>query len=71
MSEPGPDASEVELRLALLRFRYGDRLDPAQLDDLRRTVQGIVEQVRALRAVPLANADEPSARFVPVRGDDA
>jgi hypothetical protein len=33
-------------------------------------VQGIVEQIRALRAVPLTNADEPLPRFIPLRGDE-
>jgi hypothetical protein len=70
MSEPGPDASEIELRLSLLRLRYGDRLSAEQVDDLRRTMQGIVTQIRALRAVPLANADEPLPRFVPLRSDE-
>jgi hypothetical protein len=70
MSEPGHGEREVELRLSLLRLRYGDRLDDAQLEDLRRTVQSIVDQVQALRAVPLANADGPLTRFVPVRGDE-
>jgi hypothetical protein len=70
MSEPGPAESEIELRLSLLRLRYGDRLSVEQVDDLRRTMQGIVAQVRALRAVPLANADEPLPRFVPLRGDE-
>jgi hypothetical protein len=70
MSEPGPAEREVELRLSLLRLRYGDRLSAEQVDDLRRTVEGIVAQVRALRAVPLVNADEPLPRFVPLRGDE-
>jgi hypothetical protein len=70
MNESGPAESEVELRLSLLRLRYGDRLSAEQVDDLRRTVEGIVAQVRALRAVPLANADEPLPRFVPLRSDE-
>jgi hypothetical protein len=70
MSEPEHGEREVELRLSLLRLRYGDRLSAEQLDDLRRTVQGIVAQVRALRAVPLANADEPLPRFTAFRADE-
>jgi hypothetical protein len=70
MSEPEPAESEIELRLSLLRLRYGDRLSAEQIADLRRTVQGIVAQVRALRAVPLANADEPLPRLIPFRGDE-
>jgi hypothetical protein len=70
MSEPAGDPAEVELRHALLRLRYGERLTAEQLDDLRRVVQSIVEQVAALRAVPLTNADEPGPRFVPFRADE-
>jgi hypothetical protein len=70
MSEPPRDQGEVELRLALVRHRYGDRLSDEQLDALRRAVETIVEQVGALRAVPLTNADEPLQRFVPFRADE-
>ena len=70
MDEPGRDASEVDLRLALIRLRFGARLDPAQLADLRRAVEAIVEQVASLRAVPLTNADEPLPRFQPLRADE-
>jgi hypothetical protein len=70
MSEPAVDPREIDLRHALLRLRYGERLTAEQLDDLRRAVRSIVEQVAALRAVPLTNADEPLQRFVPFRADE-
>jgi hypothetical protein len=70
MSDPGLAEKEIDLRLSLLRMRYGDRLSPDQVDDLRRTIEVIVAQVRSLRAVPLVNADEPLPRFVPLRGDE-
>jgi hypothetical protein len=70
MSDAARDPDEVDLRFALVRLRYGDRLSAEQLDDLRRAVETIVEQVAALRAVPLTNADEPLQRFVPFRADE-
>lgn len=70
MSEPAPHTREVDLRLELVRQRHGERLGPEQLDDLRRAVAAIVEQVAALRAVPLSNADEPLPGFRPWRADE-
>ena len=69
MTEPARDVGEVDLRLALVRQRYGDRLGPEQLDDLRRAVEAIVEQIAALRTVRLTNADEPLPCFQPFRAD--
>ena len=58
---------EVERLFALVCDRYGDRLTPAQLDDVKKSVEGIVRAARALRAVRLQNADEPFPPFVPHR----
>ena len=52
MSEPARDPGEADLRLALVRLRYGDRLTAEQLDALRRAVEAIVTQVAALATVP-------------------
>ena len=52
-----------------VRTRYGDRLTPAQLDELRKIVAGQLEAARALRAVALANADEPMQPFAPYRNE--
>ena len=65
-ADPRPDA-EVERLLALVRERYGDRLTPAQLDEVRKGVEGVVLAARALRAVRLENWDEPFPPFVPYR----
>jgi hypothetical protein len=53
-----------------VRLRYGDRLAPAQLEELRKIVAAQVEAARALRAVALTNADEPMQSFAPYRGDE-
>jgi hypothetical protein len=67
MSEPARGASEVELRFALVRQRYGDRLTPEQLEEVRQLVEAIAGMATAMRTVRLTNADEPGQRFVPFR----
>ena len=69
-AEPGSDVyAEVDRLFALVRERYGDRLTPAQLDEVCKGVEGIVQAARALRAVRLGNADEPFQPFIPYRAD--
>ncbi len=51
--------SEAELLFSLVRDRYGDRLAPEELEAVRTGVVAMVEAARALRAVPLDNADGP------------
>jgi len=66
---PGSDvADEVEPLFALVRERYGDRLTAAQLDEVRKGVEGVVLAARALRAVRLETSDEPFPPFIPHRG---
>ena len=68
---PGnPDVlAEVDALFALVRRRYGARLTEAELEGVRKGVQGIVEEARALRAMRLGNADEPFQPFTPFRDD--
>jgi len=56
---PATPPAEADLLFALVRERYGSRLTPEQLTAIRQLVMGIVDDARALRAVPLANADAP------------
>lgn len=60
---------ETDTLFEIVRQRYGERLTGDQLDQLRKIVHGQVEAARALRAVPLTNADEPSQRFEAYRSD--
>ena len=53
------DASEADLLFALVRARYEGPLTPAELEAVREGIAAIVEGARALRAVPLTNADGP------------
>jgi hypothetical protein len=61
--------AEVEAMLALVRERYGDRLAPDELEAVRTAVEGLVQAAHALRAVRLANADEPAQPFAAYRAD--
>jgi hypothetical protein len=70
MSEPTSELDETDLRLALVRRRYGNRLSPEQLAALRGIVRAIVDHAAALRSVRLTNADEPLQRFTPFRADE-
>ena len=75
MSEPeairAPEGihREVETMLALVRERYGSRLAPEELEGVRTAIEGIVQAAHALRAVRLANADEPGQPFTAYRAD--
>jgi hypothetical protein len=64
MSEPEAVRAEVD---AL--FCYGGRLSPEELEAVRKDVEAIVHSARALRAVRLANTDEPGQPFAPYRAD--
>jgi len=69
-AERGPDVTaEVEQLFALVQARYRDRLTPAQLDEVRKGVEAVVQAARALRAVRLPSGDEPMQPFVPFRAD--
>jgi hypothetical protein len=69
MEESGAGSNEVDQLFALVTERYGARLTGAQLEDVRKGIEAVVTGARALRAVRLANADEPMQPFVPFRAD--
>jgi hypothetical protein len=70
MAGPEPTTDEeVETLFALVRQRYGSRLTAAQLDGVRKGIEAIVAQARALRQVRLENADAPFPPFVPFRAE--
>jgi hypothetical protein len=60
---------EAEILFALIRHRYGDRLDAAQLEEVRKTVQGLVRDITALRAAEIPDDAEPAQPFIPFRAD--
>jgi hypothetical protein len=69
MDETGLGSNEVDRLFAMVAERYGARLTPAQLEDVRKGIEAVVTGARALRAVKLANSDEPMQPFVPFRAD--
>jgi hypothetical protein len=69
MSEPAKPDPEADALFEIVRRRYGDRLTPEQLDDVRKIVKAQVEAARALRAMRLTNADEPMQPFAPYRAE--
>ncbi len=69
MSESAKPDPEADALFEIVRQRYGDRLTPEQLDEVRKIVQAQVEAARALRAMRLTNADEPMQPFAPYRAE--
>jgi hypothetical protein len=69
MEESGLGSNEVDRLFAMVAERYGARLTAAQLEDVRKGIEAIVAGARVLRAVKLANSDEPMQPFVPFRAD--
>jgi hypothetical protein len=63
------ESDEVEARLAIVRARYGARLTPEQLAEIRSVVEGLVKGARQMRAIRLQSSDEPMPPFAPFRAD--
>jgi hypothetical protein len=60
---------EAEILFALVSRRYGARLDPAQLDEVKEVVEAIARDAAALRAAVIVDGDEPAQPFVPFRAE--
>ena len=69
MSDADAVRAEVDTMLALVRARYGSRLDAEQLAGVRTSIEAIVQASRALRAVRLTNAEEPAQPFAAYRAE--
>ena len=65
--EPDPDkvadAADARSLLEIVQRRFGSRLDAEQLESIRDDLEGNMRAARALRALPLGNADEPDVVF--------
>ncbi len=59
-------ATETDLRFELVRQRYGKRLSPEELAEVRKGVEAVVSEAGALRAARLRNADGP---YLPTPSD--
>jgi hypothetical protein len=61
--------SEAERLFSLVKEKYGDRIAPDELEEVRKAVERIVESSMELREVELGNWDEPFSIFKPYRRD--
>ena len=59
--------SEAETLFTLVKERYGDRIAPDELEEVRKAVEKMVESSRELREFELGNWDEPFSVFKPYR----
>jgi hypothetical protein len=56
---------EAEHLLATIKARYGDRLTPAELEEVSKSLTAILDGAATMRAVKLENGDEPHQFFKP------
>jgi len=67
MGDTSEHSSAGEALLDTIRRRYGDRLGPEELEEMREALESIVKGQESLRAVRLENSDEPLSLFTPFR----
>jgi hypothetical protein len=67
MADKSHTTPESEALFHLITQRYGQRLTPEELAEVRQGVEGITQAAATLRAVRLDNSTEPFALFVPYR----
>jgi hypothetical protein len=71
MAQERTPTPESETLLALIKQRYSERLTPAELEEVRKGVDGIAQAASALRSVALENGDEPFSIFMPYRQESS
>lgn len=64
-----PITDEIELFWALVRQRYGTRLDETQAALVRETLEGLARDLAALRAASVPDDTEPAQPFVAFRAE--
>jgi hypothetical protein len=57
--------TEADALLTLIKTRYGDRVTPDELAEIRNSLNAILDGAAAMRAIPLENGDEPNQTFKP------
>jgi hypothetical protein len=67
VSENNRTGSDSRCLFDMLKQRYGERLAPEQLRQVKKGVEANQQAAEKLRVVKLENSDEPFARFVPYR----
>jgi hypothetical protein len=63
------DSEEAETLFSLVKEKYGDKITPEELEEVKKAVERIVETSMELRKVELGNWDEPFSVFKPHRRD--
>ena len=71
MNIPNHEKTETQCLVAFVKQRYGERLDPEQMEEVKKTIIDIRKMTDTLRSVNLKNSDEPVTRFTPYRKQDA
>jgi len=64
------NVSETEILFNLIKTRFGNRVTPEELEEMRKGLTAILDAAKALRAIKLENGDEPHQFFKP-HGDYA
>ena len=64
------NVSETEILFNLIKTRFGNRVTPEELEEMRKGLTAILDAAKALRAIKLENGDEPHQFFKP-HGDCA
>jgi len=64
------DSEEAETLFSLVKEKYGDKIAPEELEEVKKAVERIVETSMELRKVELGNWDEPFSVFKPYRRDE-
>ena len=68
MSEQSSVDERAEQMMAVLRERYGDRLDEQELEEVSEAAKAIAQASEDMRAVELGHGDSPFS-VPPYRGD--
>ena len=66
----GEAKKEYEALFKIVQDRYGGRLSPEELEEVRKGVERIAGTAEALRLVRLENSDEPFSVFTPYRREE-
>ncbi|MBW1699445.1 MAG: hypothetical protein JRH18_18785 [Deltaproteobacteria bacterium] len=69
MNEKNKVKQDLEWRFNFIKQRYGDRLKPEELKELKKVADSLEKMTASLRAVELKNNDEPFTRFIPYEGE--
>ena len=62
--------ADSEGMFQIIKDRYGNRLTPEELEEVKKGVERVVELGEELRAFKLGNGDQPYPSFEPYRGTE-